>query len=252
MSSFFARGRTTSLLTSTLLLLFHCQTLHSVQYTDCSSCVLKRPFDMWWHVLGVTEDGHTRTLWPKLAELLPWKRSSIEVSVSSNFIAAFNHSQKLYIGMFNSPELFWRNSWRLIGLKCWSSGLGHVMNCLWVNVGFNMKNYKKKKYIYIRRAVLKPVYSRLVSMVVTLREWAHKSLQEEEERPDSFLERFRGPELRIAHSRISSNHPDPQDASVKTKWDSELDISDFPCLLSYTQETAVCQYIIMLVIKLAV
>ncbi|MCJ8733882.1 hypothetical protein PDJAM_G00228820 [Pangasius djambal] len=59
--------------------------------------------------------------------------------------------------------------------------------------------------------------SRLVSMVVTLREWAHKSLQEEEERPDSFLERFRGPELRIMHSRISSNHPDPQDASVKTK-----------------------------------
>uniref|UniRef100_A0A672TCY2 Cyclic nucleotide gated channel subunit alpha 2a n=1 Tax=Sinocyclocheilus grahami TaxID=75366 RepID=A0A672TCY2_SINGR len=38
----------------------------------------------------------------------------------------------------------------------------------------------------------------LVSMVVTLREWAHKSLQEEEERPDSFLERFRGPELQIA------------------------------------------------------
>ncbi|XP_026796455.1 cyclic nucleotide gated channel subunit alpha 2a [Pangasianodon hypophthalmus] len=59
--------------------------------------------------------------------------------------------------------------------------------------------------------------SRLVSMVVTLREWAHKSLQEEEERPDSFLERFRGPELRITHSRISSNHPDPQDPSVKTK-----------------------------------
>lgn len=62
-----------------------------------------------------------------------------------------------------------------------------------------------------------PVYSRLVSMVVTLREWAHKSLQEEEERPDSFLERFRGPELRITHSRISSNHPDPQDANAKSK-----------------------------------
>lgn len=61
------------------------------------------------------------------------------------------------------------------------------------------------------------LYSRLVSMVVTLREWAHKSLQEEEERPDSFLERFRGPELRITHSRNSSNHPDPQDAGVKTK-----------------------------------
>ncbi|XP_010785237.1 cyclic nucleotide-gated cation channel-like, partial [Notothenia coriiceps] len=35
--------------------------------------------------------------------------------------------------------------------------------------------------------------SRIVSMVMTLREWAHKSLAEETERPDSFLERFRGP-----------------------------------------------------------
>ncbi|KAG9341702.1 hypothetical protein JZ751_018766 [Albula glossodonta] len=50
--------------------------------------------------------------------------------------------------------------------------------------------------------------SRLVSMVITLREWAHKSLLEEEERPDSFLERFRGPELRAASSRISNNQPD--------------------------------------------
>ncbi|XP_061582401.1 cyclic nucleotide-gated cation channel-like [Cololabis saira] len=35
--------------------------------------------------------------------------------------------------------------------------------------------------------------SRIVSMVMTLRDWAHKSLAEETERPDSFLERFRGP-----------------------------------------------------------
>uniref|UniRef100_A0A3B3QHJ7 Cyclic nucleotide gated channel subunit alpha 2a n=1 Tax=Paramormyrops kingsleyae TaxID=1676925 RepID=A0A3B3QHJ7_9TELE len=41
--------------------------------------------------------------------------------------------------------------------------------------------------------------SRLVGMVITLREWAHKSLlEEEEQRPDSFLERFRGPELQVA------------------------------------------------------
>uniref|UniRef100_A0A671QGQ3 Cyclic nucleotide gated channel subunit alpha 2a n=1 Tax=Sinocyclocheilus anshuiensis TaxID=1608454 RepID=A0A671QGQ3_9TELE len=53
-----------------------------------------------------------------------------------------------------------------------------------------------------------PLFPRLVSMVVTLREWAHKSLQEEEERPDSFLERFRGPELQIAPSRISISRPD--------------------------------------------
>uniref|UniRef100_A0A8C5E881 Cyclic nucleotide-gated cation channel-like n=1 Tax=Gouania willdenowi TaxID=441366 RepID=A0A8C5E881_GOUWI len=46
--------------------------------------------------------------------------------------------------------------------------------------------------------------SRLVNIVVRLREWAHRSLLEEEERPDSFLERFRGPELRVAPSRISN------------------------------------------------
>uniref|UniRef100_A0A4W5LY99 Cyclic nucleotide gated channel subunit alpha 2 n=1 Tax=Hucho hucho TaxID=62062 RepID=A0A4W5LY99_9TELE len=46
--------------------------------------------------------------------------------------------------------------------------------------------------------------SRLVNLVVILREWAHRSLLEEEERPDSFLERFRGPELRTAPSRISN------------------------------------------------
>lgn len=30
-------------------------------------------------------------------------------------------------------------------------------------------------------------------MVMTMREWAQKTLTEETERPDSFLERFRGP-----------------------------------------------------------
>ncbi|XP_030648161.1 cyclic nucleotide gated channel subunit alpha 2b [Chanos chanos] len=47
--------------------------------------------------------------------------------------------------------------------------------------------------------------SRLVNLVVTLREWAHRSLLEEEERPDSFLERFRGPEIQAPPSRISNN-----------------------------------------------
>uniref|UniRef100_A0A674NWQ8 Cyclic nucleotide gated channel subunit alpha 2 n=1 Tax=Takifugu rubripes TaxID=31033 RepID=A0A674NWQ8_TAKRU len=41
-----------------------------------------------------------------------------------------------------------------------------------------------------------------------LREWAHKSLLENEERPDSFMERFRGPELKLAPSRSSNSHPD--------------------------------------------
>lgn len=53
---------------------------------------------------------------------------------------------------------------------------------------------------------------RIVSMVMTLREWAQKSLAEETERPDSFLERFRGPAnmdiqappSRFSHSRTGS------------------------------------------------
>uniref|UniRef100_A0A668UNI1 Cyclic nucleotide-binding domain-containing protein n=1 Tax=Oreochromis aureus TaxID=47969 RepID=A0A668UNI1_OREAU len=55
--------------------------------------------------------------------------------------------------------------------------------------------------------------SRIVSMVMTLREWAQKSLAEETERPDSFLERFRGPAnmdiqappSRFSHSRTGNN-----------------------------------------------
>ncbi|KAL7395937.1 hypothetical protein ABVT39_025764 [Epinephelus coioides] len=51
--------------------------------------------------------------------------------------------------------------------------------------------------------------SRIVRMVVTLREWAQKSLVEETERPDSFLERFRGPtntDIQAPPSRFSHSH----------------------------------------------
>uniref|UniRef100_A0A7N8YAP5 Cyclic nucleotide-gated cation channel-like n=1 Tax=Mastacembelus armatus TaxID=205130 RepID=A0A7N8YAP5_9TELE len=51
--------------------------------------------------------------------------------------------------------------------------------------------------------------SRIVSMVMTLREWAQKSLAEERERPDSFLERFRGPahmDMQAPPSRFSYSH----------------------------------------------
>ncbi|XP_055368363.1 cyclic nucleotide-gated cation channel-like isoform X2 [Betta splendens] len=51
--------------------------------------------------------------------------------------------------------------------------------------------------------------SRIVSMVMTLREWAQKSLAEDTERPDSFLERFRGPahmEIQAPPSRFSRTH----------------------------------------------
>uniref|UniRef100_A0A3Q2SWP9 Cyclic nucleotide gated channel subunit alpha 2 n=2 Tax=Fundulus heteroclitus TaxID=8078 RepID=A0A3Q2SWP9_FUNHE len=50
--------------------------------------------------------------------------------------------------------------------------------------------------------------SRIVSMVMTLREWAQKSLAEETERPDSFLERFRGPanvDMQAPPSRFSQS-----------------------------------------------
>ncbi|KAK6317009.1 cyclic nucleotide gated channel subunit alpha 2b [Coregonus clupeaformis] len=60
--------------------------------------------------------------------------------------------------------------------------------------------------------------SRLVNLVVTLREWAHRSLLEEEERPDSFLERFRGPELRTAPSRISNTQPDANGNNTKGRF----------------------------------
>ncbi|XP_065106094.1 cyclic nucleotide-gated cation channel-like [Paramisgurnus dabryanus] len=57
---------------------------------------------------------------------------------------------------------------------------------------------------------------RLVSLVVILRDWAHKSLIEEEERPDSFLERFRGPEVRAPPSRRSNNQPEANDNTKGT------------------------------------
>ncbi|XP_060911517.1 cyclic nucleotide gated channel subunit alpha 2b [Labrus mixtus] len=64
--------------------------------------------------------------------------------------------------------------------------------------------------------------SGLFRLVVRLREWAHRSLLEEEERPDSFLERFRGPELRIAPSRASNTQPDANGNTkgiFRKKWD---------------------------------
>ncbi|KAJ0050365.1 hypothetical protein NL108_018089, partial [Boleophthalmus pectinirostris] len=58
--------------------------------------------------------------------------------------------------------------------------------------------------------------SRIVGMVLTLRDWAHKGLHEEAERPDSFLERFRGPahpDLQAPPSRVSYSNTgsDPEE-----------------------------------------
>ncbi|KAG7252283.1 hypothetical protein CRUP_029331 [Coryphaenoides rupestris] len=59
--------------------------------------------------------------------------------------------------------------------------------------------------------------SRFVTLVVTLREWAHRSLRDEDERPDSFLERFWGPEVRNVASRNSNTQPDADGKTNKTK-----------------------------------
>lgn len=39
---------------------------------------------------------------------------------------------------------------------------------------------------------------RIVRLVLVLRDWANRSLHEEQQRPDPFLERFQGPELLTA------------------------------------------------------
>lgn len=60
---------------------------------------------------------------------------------------------------------------------------------------------------------------RIVRMVMTLREWAQKSLNEEAERPDSFLERFRGPaqtDMLAPPSRFSHSHTGSEaDAEIR-------------------------------------
>ncbi|XP_028838338.1 cyclic nucleotide gated channel subunit alpha 2b [Denticeps clupeoides] len=66
--------------------------------------------------------------------------------------------------------------------------------------------------------------SRMVNLVVSLREWAHRSWMDVEERPDSFLERFRGPELRPPPSRASNTRKDANGnetkATTRKKWET--------------------------------
>ncbi|KAM9440699.1 cyclic nucleotide gated channel subunit alpha 2b isoform 2-T4 [Clarias gariepinus] len=58
--------------------------------------------------------------------------------------------------------------------------------------------------------------SRLVNLVVSLREWAHKSLVEEEQRPDSFLERFRGPQATNDQPAAAT---ETQKKTIKERWE---------------------------------
>ncbi|XP_068124270.1 cyclic nucleotide-gated channel alpha-3 isoform X3 [Hyperolius riggenbachi] len=48
--------------------------------------------------------------------------------------------------------------------------------------------------------------ARLSRFLLTLRNWAVRHLVREDQRPDSFLERFRGPEMKEASSRNSNTH----------------------------------------------
>ncbi|TDH07894.1 hypothetical protein EPR50_G00111330 [Perca flavescens] len=72
--------------------------------------------------------------------------------------------------------------------------------------------------------------SRIVSMVMTLRDWAHKSLADETERPDSFLERFRGPvntDMQDPPSRFSHTGSDTDHEirrSRHTRWKCNVEV----------------------------
>ncbi|XP_029457736.1 cyclic nucleotide-gated cation channel alpha-3 isoform X2 [Rhinatrema bivittatum] len=66
--------------------------------------------------------------------------------------------------------------------------------------------------------------ARLSRFVISLRNWATGRLNHEDQRPDSFLERFRGPELKEASSRDSNSnaqsivaHPETLGRGKKTK-----------------------------------
>uniref|UniRef100_A0A8C8VNY2 Cyclic nucleotide gated channel subunit alpha 2 n=1 Tax=Pelusios castaneus TaxID=367368 RepID=A0A8C8VNY2_9SAUR len=67
----------------------------------------------------------------------------------------------------------------------------------------------------------------IVRLVVVLRDWANKSLREEEQRPDSFLERFRGPELQTVTAAVSNDPGDQEkDDSKRKKKKWELFVVD--------------------------
>ncbi|KAH1165920.1 cyclic nucleotide-gated olfactory channel [Mauremys mutica] len=69
--------------------------------------------------------------------------------------------------------------------------------------------------------------SRIVRLVVVLRDWANKGLREEEQRPDSFLERFHGPELQTVTEGDGNAQGDQEnDGSKRKKKKWELFVVD--------------------------
>ncbi|XP_053330001.1 cyclic nucleotide-gated olfactory channel [Spea bombifrons] len=68
--------------------------------------------------------------------------------------------------------------------------------------------------------------SRIVRLVVVLREWAHKSLHNQDQRPDSFLDRFRGPELQATEGQSAKGKGDREGEGRSTKKICELFVVD--------------------------
>ncbi|XP_009995504.1 PREDICTED: cyclic nucleotide-gated olfactory channel [Chaetura pelagica] len=63
--------------------------------------------------------------------------------------------------------------------------------------------------------------ARIVRLVLVLRDWASKSLHEEQQRPDPFLERFQGPELQKVTAGAGNNLDDEEteeENKKKKKW----------------------------------
>ncbi|XP_077321813.1 cyclic nucleotide-gated channel alpha-2-like [Lithobates pipiens] len=67
--------------------------------------------------------------------------------------------------------------------------------------------------------------SRIVRLVVVLREWAHRSLRDQDQRPDSFLDRFRGPEAQAAEAN-TGKEKQTQDKKEETKTTPKAKLSE--------------------------
>ncbi|XP_058297730.1 cyclic nucleotide-gated olfactory channel [Hylobates moloch] len=69
-------------------------------------------------------------------------------------------------------------------------------------------------------------FRRIVRLVGIIREWANKNLREERPRPDSFLERFRGPELQTVTTQQGDGKDDKDGEDKGTKKKFELFVLD--------------------------
>nr|XP_020830733.1 cyclic nucleotide-gated olfactory channel [Phascolarctos cinereus] len=69
-------------------------------------------------------------------------------------------------------------------------------------------------------------FRRVVRLVRVLRDWANKNFREEEQRPDSFLERFRGPELQTVTTQQGDGKSDKDGDGKGKKKKFELFVLD--------------------------